>query len=210
MDTKDTKLKWLDWSIRLQSVAQAGLAYSEDKYDIERFRQVRDVAAEIVSTYAGMSFEKVNGLFCNEEGYQTPKIDVRAAVFRERKILLVREKKDGRWALPGGWAEADLTLRENVTKEVLEEAGLRVTPERLIAVLDRRKRSTLPSPYGVYKVFVLCSLQCGTFRENIETSESGFFGVDELPEMSEGRTTEEQVIMCFDAGRKENAAVIFD
>lgn len=195
--------KWLTWAKKLQSIAQAGLEYSKDKYDIERFQQIRDLSAKIMSEYTEVSIEKVKDLFCNEDGYQTPKVDVRSAVFKENKILLVKEMLDGCWALPGGWAEVNLTVKENSMKECMEEAGVKVEPKRIIAVLDRNRNYEVPNPYGIYKIFVYCELISGEFKENIETECSGFFSLDKLPPLSLERNTYEQVKMCFE-GLKNN------
>ena len=136
----DKNEKWLQWAVKLQSIAQAGLYYGKDKFDLERYEQIRDIAAEMISYKSEIPVEKVKDLFCNEIGYQTPKLDTRAAVFKEDRILLVRES-DGRWSLPGGWVDAGLSVKENAEKEVLEEAGLTVAARRIIAVQDRDKHN---------------------------------------------------------------------
>jgi ADP-ribose pyrophosphatase YjhB (NUDIX family) len=202
--------KWLSIAKRLQAIAQAGLAYSKDKYDIERFQQIRDISAEIMNEYTDMDSEKIKDLFCNETGYQTPKVDIRGAVIVDNKILLVRESTDRLWSIPGGWAEFNLSIKENVVKELLEEAGVNVVPKRLIAVLDRKKHHRPLSPYGIYKIFVLCDLVDGTFKKNIETTESGFFALDDLPPLSVNRVTKEQIAMCFKARTDESFTTIFD
>jgi ADP-ribose pyrophosphatase YjhB (NUDIX family) len=122
--------KWLDWAVELQALAQAGLTYGKDKYDLERYRRIRELAAEMMSQGSGLPMEQVEGLFCNETGYQTPKIDTRAAIFQGDKILLVHEA-EGAWALPGGWCEVDLSPVENTIKEAREEAGLEIVVDRL-------------------------------------------------------------------------------
>lgn len=125
--------KWLDWAVQLQSIAQAGLYYCRDEFDRERYENIRNIAAEMISFKTDIPIEKVKGLFCNETGYQTPKLDTRAAVFDGDKILLVREN-NGKWSLPGGWVDVGLSVGENTVKEVKEEAGLDVSPIRIIAV----------------------------------------------------------------------------
>lgn len=202
--------KWLSWAKRLQSIAQAGIEYSKDKYDIERFEEIRDLSCEILKEYTDIPKDKIKDLFCNEVGYQTPKVDVRSAIFKDNKILLVKESIDNKWSLPGGWAEVDLSIKENAIKESKEEAGVNVKPQRLIAVLDKSKYSLKPYPYGVYKVFVLCDLIDGSFEENIETEESGFFDIENLPELSTGRNTKEQIEMCFEGRDSNNFVTIFD
>ncbi len=191
---------WLDWAVELQAIAQAGLAYTENPFDRERFERVRAIAAEMVARKSGLSLERVRYLFCNEEGYQTPKLDTRAAVFEGDRILLVRER-DGRWSLPGGWADVGITLRENMAKEVKEEAGLDVEVGTVVAVQDRAKHNAPIAAHQVCVVFALCTATGGGFRENIETTESGYFALDELPPLCVPKTSEDQVHLCFEAHR---------
>lgn len=135
--------KWLEWAVELQSLAQAGLTYGKDVYDRDRYERIRDISAEILSYKTDISVEKVKNLFCNEIGYQTPKLDTRAAVFEHEKILLVKEN-NGKWSLPGGWVDVNLSVKENTVKEVKEESGLDVTADRIIAIQDR-DRHNLPA-----------------------------------------------------------------
>jgi len=202
--------KWLSWAKQLQSIAQAGMTYSKDKYDIERFQQIRDLSVEILSEYTGINNEKIDKLFCNEVGYQTPKVDIRGAIFKEDKILLVKESIDGCWSMPGGWAEFNLSIKENIIKEAREEAGLNVVPIKIIAILDRNKHNEPVTAYGIYKIFVLCELIDGTFEKNVETEESGFFSLKDLPPLSLERNSEKQVEMCFEAISNNNFFTIFD
>lgn len=202
--------KWLSWAKQLQSIAQAGLTYSKDKYDIERFQQVRDLSVEILSEYTGINNEEIKDLFCNETGYQTPKVNIRGAIFKEDKILLVKESIDGCWSIPGGWAEFNLSIKENIVKEVKEEAGLNVVPKKLIAVLDRNKHNEPATAYGIYKIFVLCELIDGVFEKNIETEESGYFSITDLPPLSIERNTKKQIEMCFQVSSCNNFSIIFD
>ena len=201
--------KWLEWAVELQSLAQTGLAYVKDNYDKERFERIREISAEMISYKTEIPLEKVKDLFCGDTGYQTPKLDTRAAIFEDGKILLVREN-DGRWSLPGGWVDVNVSVRENTIKEVREEAGLDVVPERIIAVQDRAKHNQPVYAYGVCKIFVLCTAVGGHFVPNIETTESRCFGEDELPELAGEKNTEEQVRMCFAAFRDENWKPLFD
>lgn len=146
MNLNSNNTQWLDWAKELQFIAQSALAYCKDSFDIERFQRIREISAEILSTYSGLSVEKVKGLFCNENGFQTPKLDTRAAIFDDDKILLVHET-NGTWSLPGGWVDALETIKSNTQKEVKEEAGLEVTASRLIAVQDRNKHNDPPYAY---------------------------------------------------------------
>lgn len=201
--------RWLAWAVELQSIAQAGLTYGKDPYDRERYARIREISAEIMAHMADIPLEKVKDLFCNETGYQTPKLDTRAAIFADGKILLVREN-DGRWSLPGGWCDVNVSVGENTIKEVKEEAGLDVTADRIIAVQDRAKHNLPLYAYGVCKVFVQCSVTGGRFEPNIETTEYRYFAPDGLPELAAEKNTEEQIRMCFEAYRSENWHALFD
>ena len=157
----------------------------------------------------GLPKEEIVDLFCNETGYQTPKLDSRAAVFYQDRILLVQEK-DGLWSLPGGWVDVNLSVGENVVKEVKEEAGLDVCAEFVIAVQDRKKHNPELHAYNITKVFFLCSLLGGSFQPNSETVASGYFSMEDLPPLSLNKTTAEQIKMCFDAYHAEQWVTQFD
>ena len=146
--------RWLKWAVELQSLAQAGLTYGRDAYDRARYERIREISAEILSHMSDLPVGTVRDLFCSETGYQTPKIDTRAAIFQDGKILLVQEN-DKRWSLPGGWADVDITVKENTVKEVKEEAGLDVTADLVIALQDRNRRNQPRYAYSICKVFVL-------------------------------------------------------
>lgn len=205
----DKNEKWLQWAVELQSLAQAGIFYEKDVFDKERYERIREIAAEMISYKTDISMDKVKNLFCNEIGYQTPKIDCRAAVFQNDKILLVQEK-NGTWSLPGGWVDVNVSVKENVVKEVKEEAGLDVTADMVIAVQDREKHNLPVYAYKVCKIFVLCSVIGGTFQSNIETISSNYFGMNELPILATEKNNEEQIKMCFEAYQSENWKTFFD
>jgi len=192
------QLKWLEWAKQIQAISQAGLAYSKDMYDLERFEMLRDLSVEILSEYTGVEQEQVRSLFAGEKGYATPKVDVRAVVFRNERLLLVREKADGDWALPGGWADIGLSPKEVVAKEVLEESGLIVEPVRLLGVLDKKFHDHPPEPWHVYKMFILCEETGGEAQAGMETMEVGFFSKDRLPPLSQERNTLKQVLWLFE------------
>ena len=200
---------WLQWAVELQSLAQAGLTYGKDAFDRERYERIREISAEIMAHMTEIPVKKVRELFCNETGYQTPKLDTRAAIFEDGKILLVREN-NGKWSLPGGWCDVNVSVGENTVKEVKEEAGLDVVPERIIAVQDRAKHNLPAYAYGICKIFVQCSVTGGQFQENIETTGFGFFSSDELPELATEKNNEEQIQMCFAAYRDKNWQAVFD
>ena len=206
---EEYNLQWLEWAKELQFLAQAGLTYTKDDFDKERFVRIREIAAEMVSMQSGLSLSKVKNLFCNETGFQTPKLDTRAAIFEDDKILLVRERNNT-WSMPGGWVDVMQTIKSNTIKEVKEEAGLDVEAVRIIALQDRNLHNRPPYAYNVCKVFVLCEVLDGSFQPNIETLESRYFGLDELPILAEEKNNREQVEMCFSAYKDENWQVKFD
>ena len=202
--------KWLKWAMEIQAIAQSGLAYTDNAYDTERYERLRQLSAEIIAEKSNIPLGKVKDLFCNETGYQTPKLDTRAAVFKEGKILLVHEK-NGTWSLPGGWCDVLQSVRTNTVKEVKEETGLDVKAVRLIALQDRNKHNVPVYAYGVCKVFILCELIGGEFTENIETTEIAFFDVENLPaNPANEKTTAQQIRMCFEAYKEENWQPYFD
>lgn len=205
----DRNEPWLQWAIELQSLAQAGLTYGKDAFDLERYERIREISAEMVSHMSDIPVEKVKDLFCNEIGYQTPKLDTRSAIFEDGKILLVREKS-GRWSLPGGWCEVDLSIAENAVKETKEEAGLDVVVDRVLAIQDRAKHNLPVYAYGVCKVFVQCSVLGGQFEQNTETTECRYFAENELPELAAEKNNEEQIRMCFEAYHAEDWKTLFE
>ena len=174
----------------------------------ERYQRIREIAAEMMLTRTDIPAEKIHGLFCNDVGYQTPKVDTRAAIFKDGKILLVKEK--GQWSVPGGWCEFNLSPADNVVKETKEEAGLDVCVKKVISVQDRDKHNLPPYAYGVVKIFYLCEVLGGEFVENIETTESRYFSKEELPELAEHKCNKEQILMCFDAYQSDHWTVTFD
>jgi ADP-ribose pyrophosphatase YjhB (NUDIX family)/uncharacterized protein YfkK (UPF0435 family) len=204
------KYYWLDIAKKLQALAQSGLAYSNNQYDTERYEELRNISADIMAKYTDIEIKTIKDLFCNETGYQTPKVDVRGVVFRDHKILMVREKLDDAWALPGGWADIGLTPGEVAAKETKEEAGLEVKPVRLLAIYDKKCHPHPPSPFHVYKIFIMCEIIGGTAASGLETSEVGFFGLNELPELSVERNTESQIGIMFEYLKNPNKEAIFD
>jgi ADP-ribose pyrophosphatase YjhB (NUDIX family) len=204
-----SKHQWLKIARELQSIAQAGLTYTQNKYDVERYEQIKQLSKNIVDEYSGLAMEKIDQIFELEEGYLTPKVDVRGVIFREDKVLLVKETIDGKWALPGGWADVGYTASEVVEKEVQEEAGLKVKVKRLMAVLDKKCHPHPPDLYYVYKMFFLCDQIGGQLKKGMETSDVGYFGIDELPELSTGRNTKGQIEMVFEL-KSNTGKILFD
>lgn len=202
--------KWLKWAIEIQSLAQSGLAYTNNVYDIERYEKLREISAEMIAEKSNLNLEKVKDLFCNETGYQTPKLDTRAVIFKDNKILLTHEN-NGTWALPGGWCDVLESVESNTIKEAKEETGLDVKAIKVIAIQDRNKHNTPVYAYGVCKVFILCEVIGGKFEENIETTEIKYFSLEDLPQnLAEEKTNREQIEMCFEAYNNKEWETQFD
>jgi ADP-ribose pyrophosphatase YjhB (NUDIX family) len=202
--------KWLQWASQLQSIAQAGLTFGADTYDLDRYEQIRSIAVDIIHEYTDIDSKKVRELFASETGYQTPKVDIRASVFSNGKILMVKEKVDGAWSLPGGWADVNSSVSESAVRECFEEAGAVVKPKRIIAIHLANKHNNPLFPYTIYKIFVECELVENNFKANTETLEAGFFDPENLPVLSFERNTPDQLKMCFEAKKHEFFETIFD
>lgn len=203
-------LKWLEWAKQLQSIAQTGLTYSKDVFDLERFEAIREMSVEMLAFHTDEEKTMIRDLFANEIGYATPKVDIRAVVFRENKILLVKEKSDGKWALPGGWGDVGLSPSEVAIKEVKEESGFEVAAVKLLGVLDKKNHSHPPSAYHVYKLFIRCEIVGGQAEDGVETSAVQFFSEDELPSLSVARNTESQIRWAFKHLKNPAEPVFFD
>ncbi|MGI9071308.1 MAG: NUDIX hydrolase [Bryobacteraceae bacterium] len=187
---------------RLQALAQAGIAYASTAYDLERYEEIRTISVKLLQELTGEPFEQIVCMFASEDGYQTPKIDIRAVLFRGgNEILLVKEKVDrGRWTLPGGWADVGYTPFEVARKEAQEETGLLVEPMRLLALFDKRKHPHPPQPWYVYKAFIQCEIRGGSLiQETTETTGARWFRQDELHsiDLSTDRTTGSQLETVF-------------
>ena len=202
--------QWLKWAQQIQAIAQTGLHFTNDVYDRERYESLRTLSVEILTTYTDHDMEQVRQLFTNETGYQTPKVDVRAAIFQNEKLLLVREKADDQWALPGGFCDVGLSPKENIIKEVKEEAGFEVLPKRLIAILDQQKHPHPPLAYHYYKIFIHCDISGGSAQTGIETKDVGFFSETQLPTLSTTRNTRSQIDMLFNYLKSDQWETIFD
>lgn len=202
--------KWLEWARELQAIAQTGLNYGKDQYDMERFEQVREIAAEIMAAHSEVEAKVVKDLFIAESGHATPKIDVRGVVFQESKILLVRERSEGLWTLPGGWGDVNISAAENAVKEVREESGYLTRAVKLLAVYDRNKHPHPPIPFHTYKFFFLCEIIGGEATESYETDGVDFFAEDALPPLSITRNTPAQIARMFEHYRHPDWPTDFD
>jgi ADP-ribose pyrophosphatase YjhB (NUDIX family) len=203
--------KWVGWARALQAIAQTGLHFSELEYDRERYRRILEISIEVFAVYSGESPGVIRRLFENQTGYATPKVDVRGVVFRDNKVLLVQERSDNRWTLPGGWADINEAPSEAVERETLEESGFQTKAERILAIFDRAKHGHEPPfPFHVYKLFLLCRLEGGEARSRKETTGVGFFGEDEIPPLSLSLVTPEQIQFCFVTQKNPDSPCRFD
>lgn len=201
---------YLKCIIKLQALAQNGLAYANNVFDKERYEEIRKLACQLMEYKSDLPFKKIKNLFANDEGYQTPKVGTRAAIFNENKILLVHEKDDT-WALPGGWCDVLESIKSNTVKEVKEESGLNVKPIKLIALQDRNKHNKPIYAYSVCLAFVLCKVIDGEFRKNSETIEAKYFAFEELPSnLNTDKNTIKQIKLCFEAYNNPNFETYFD
>ncbi|KAB8332323.1 NUDIX hydrolase [Scytonema tolypothrichoides VB-61278] len=202
--------KWLEWTQKLQAIAQNGLTFSENPYDIERYKVLQAIATEIMSTYSNVEHSYILDLFAREVGYATPKVDVRGVVFRDNTILLVKERQDGCWTLPGGWADVGDSPSEAAVREIFEESGYQTRAIKLLAVYDRNRQGHTPHQYYIYKLFFLCELIGGSPSPSIETEEVGFFPEDNIPQLSLGRVTPTQITRLFQHYRNPDLPTDFD
>lgn len=182
-------LRWLAWAREIQALCQTGLTYSTSDYDTQRYRRLAEIAAEIVQDRGGLSKERLVEDFLAQPGYATPKVDVRGAVLRDGRILLVKEWVDGRWCMPGGWADVGDCPSEMVVREVQEESGFEVVPRKVIGVYDANRQPPLEF-YHAYKIVFFCNIVGGAARPSDETESVEFFAFDKLPPLSSNRTSE--------------------
>jgi len=204
--------KWLVWAREIQATAQSGLTFTKDVYDRERYERLRRLAAEMMAEHACVAPGIVEGLFAAQTGYATPKVDVRGAVFRDGKVLLVKERADpGRWTLPGGWADVNQSPSECVIAEVRDEAGLEVRPIKLAAVYDRARHPHVPpKPFHIYKIFFICETIGGVPAPGLETEDVAFFERDKLPALSVGRVLDYQIGRMFVHAKSPDLPTEFD
>jgi ADP-ribose pyrophosphatase YjhB (NUDIX family) len=203
--------QWLSWTKRLQAIAQTGLTFTRDHYDQERYEELREIAAEMMAAGAGMpDSEKVLALFSAETGYATPKVEVRGAVVRGDEILMVREREDGGWTLPGGWCDVGEAPSAMVVREVKEESGFDVKPVKLAALFDRNKHPHPPIPTHAYKLFFLCEVLGGDATPSFETPEVRFFPRHRLPNLSIARISPYQIEHMFEHAEHPEWPTSFD
>ena len=207
---------WLQWVQRVQALAATGMHFGEGAFDLERYEELHDIATHMLAALAEQPVERIaDKLAADEEGYVTPKIDVRVALLGSAenagKILLVQEKSDGRWTMPGGYADVGLSASENAAKEFREEAGLEVDITRLYCLRHKGKHAYRPDVRDFYKLFFLCECRdLSGLSGGLETSAAQFFPRNELPPLSEGRIIAKDVELAFQIAADPTAATVID
>ena len=199
-----------DLARRLLAISQTGLHYCKEEYERERYREVAEIAAQLAAATAPTDAEKIAALWAAEEGYATPKVDVRGAIFRGNTVLLVRERVDGKWTMPGGWADVNDTPSFAVEKEIEQESGYTARAVKLAAVFDRNKHNHPAFIFHIWKMFFVCEITGGSPRESYETTGVDFFPIDALPELSTGRVTEAQIRRVYEHHLNRALATEFD
>jgi ADP-ribose pyrophosphatase YjhB (NUDIX family) len=203
--------QWLKIARELRAIAQTGLAFTADRFDRQRYERVRELAASMLAQGSGEHYEAIIGLLRQDWGYATPKVDVRGAAFVDGRVLLVREISDGKWTLPGGWADVNQSAAECVVREIAEESGFEAKTLKLAAVRDYQRSGHPPRHVdSIYKMFFICTITGGCARPSDETSEVAFFARDELPPLSLGRATAAQIERMFQHAQDPHLATDFD
>ena len=196
---------------RIRALSQTGLSYSHNDYEIERCQELITISNRITSLVSGIREEELDALYIPIKEYITPKVDIRAVIFNDRdEVLLVREKVDGCWSMPGGWSDVGLTPKEVAIKEAKEETGLDVGVERLLAVMDKRCHAHPAGPFYIYKMFILCKILGGKFNETFDIMDKGFFPLDHLPPLSLDRNLPEQINLMYELRNNPVAPVYLD
>ena len=201
---------WLTVAKKINSIAQTGLAFTKDKYDKERYNELLDLSLQILNHITEIDTQKLDFIFNRDIGYQTPKVGVRAVVFREDKILLVKERMDNKWCLPGGYADTGMTPSQIAITEVKEESGFDVQPTRILGLIDYNKHQQRPFPFDIYQLFMECKIIGGKAKAGLETSDVEFFDINNLPELSVRRVTKAQIIKMHELYKDKNLEPIFD
>lgn len=205
-----SSLQWLAWARELQAIAQTGLTYCKEPFDIERYEAVREIAAQILAANSQVEMQYVRDLFAAEKGHATPKVGVRSVVFQNDKILLVRERQEGLWTLPGGWVDINESASEATVRETLEETGFQTRVVKLLALYDRNKHDHPPHPSHAYNIFILCELMGGKPTYSYEIDGIDFFTEDDLPPLSTMRVNQAQIKRMFEHYRHPAWPTDFD
>ncbi len=200
----------LAWARKVRAIAQNGLTFSKDPYDLERYRQLNELAENVLHSELGVPQANAAEFWKGEYGYATPKVEVRGAVFADARVLLVRERSDGRWTLPGGWVDVNDSPAQAVEREILEESGYRARAVKLAALLDKNRHPHPPSVHHIYKLLFLCELLGGSATVSQETDAVDFFALDALPELSPGRILESQIARLYQHHLQRGLPTDFD
>jgi ADP-ribose pyrophosphatase YjhB (NUDIX family) len=196
---------------RIQALAEIGLEFSQNIFDRERYDELHEISLQMMKQITDIPVEKIVPVIQDKNGYKTPKVDVRSVVFNEKnQVLLIQEKADERWAMPGGWADVGYSPAEVAVKECFEEAGLKVETIKLLAVLDKQKQNMPPAFEYVYKIFLLCRKLDDNISVGAETLDVGWFSEHNLPDLSTPRNTAEQIKLMFQYHRGEKTEPVFD
>ena len=188
----------LHWARKVQAIAQNGLAFTRDPFDRERYTQLQELVADLLARQLAVPPESARSWWAGESGYATPKVDVRGAVFQDERVLLVRERSDGRWTLPGGWVDVNDAPSEAIAREIREESGYRARAVKLAALVDKNRHPHPPGVHHIYKLMFLCELVGGSAATSSETDAVDFFGVHALPELSTGRILASQIARLYE------------
>jgi ADP-ribose pyrophosphatase YjhB (NUDIX family) len=202
--------RWLRMAREMNAMAQTGLAFSKDPFDRQRYDRLRELAAELLAQGSAPDYDVILESLRHDSGYATPKVDVRGAAFKDGRVLLVKEITDGKWTLPGGWADVNQTPAECVVREIAEESGFQARAIKLAAVYDYQRRNHVRHKDSIYKLFFICEILGGAARPSNETSEVAFFALDALPELSIGRSTAAQIERMFEHRADPTLATEFD
>jgi ADP-ribose pyrophosphatase YjhB (NUDIX family) len=207
---KEIPKHWLEIAKKINSIAQSGLTFTKDKFDRERYTELLDLSIQILNHITDIDTKKLDFIFNRDIGYQTPKVGIRAVVFRDNKILLVKERMDNKWCIPGGYADTGMTPSQIAITEVKEESGFDVQPKRILGLIDYNKYQERPFPFDIYQLFMECEIIGGEAKAGLETSDVGFFDINDLPELSVRRVTKEQLIKMFELYMNKQLEPIFD
>ena len=196
---------------RIKSLSDTGLIYAQNEYEKERFKELRSISLKLLSIVSNEPFSALNNFFMPNIDYPTPKVDIRGLALNEAKeILLVKEKLDGKWSLPGGWGEIGFSPLEVIQKEILEETGLSSRVLRLLAVYDKKCHPHPPQPFYVYKLVFLCEVLPGEINTGFDIEEARFFNIKSLPELSEDRILKSQIEQLYQKAVNGDQTVYFD
>jgi ADP-ribose pyrophosphatase YjhB (NUDIX family) len=202
---------WLSIATELKAISQAGKEFAKTEYEKERHERIEWIAAQILAKHTDLEVDEIRMMLQQDCGYPTPKVDCRGVIFKDNKVLLVKEIADGGWTLPGGWCDIGLTASENVIREVWEESGFEVRVVKLLGLFDRHRQGhTPPYPFDIYKMFFLCEITGGEAKSSNETSDVRFFGEDQIPPLSKGRTLEHEIKRFFEHLRNPNLPTDYD